>query len=387
LSTTLREVAFSEIRDLVYRSVSVFGPNDILSRVLGALKEADRYEAVVASDGSYGLITIRDLLDVDQPSKTKVNGVWRSTGSVASSSTVIDVAGRLVRNNVRALPVVEDGEVVGIISQVELVSSMDGVSELNAVPAKEFIRSPVWSLDIDERIAYARRLMLERGISHIPVVEYGRLVGVVTAETIVHSFIIPASKTTDGDRIEGKVPRFPGEVNGIMDIHPLTMGPEASALDVVRGFQERGKSACFVTDARGTILGIITPRELMRALLRFMVEKELPVYIMGLSDEDFFERAAAEEKVRRVVRRGMKFRPDITEVSIRIKGSQSKGNRTRYDLTARALSPDDQINAEAEGWDLLKVFDELCEKLGNAIGRSKPGTPGRVRSRRSRRAS
>jgi ribosome-associated translation inhibitor RaiA len=155
----------------------------------------------------------------------------------------------------------------------------------------------------------------------------------------------------------------------------------------VRGFQERGKSACFITDARGAILSIITPRELMRALLRYMVEEELPVYIMGLSDEDFFERAVAEEKVRRVARRGMRFRPDITEVSIRIKGSQTKGNRTRYDLTARALSPDDQINAEAEGWDLLKVFDELCDKLGKAIGRSKPGTPGRVRSRRSRRAS
>lgn len=387
MSTTLREVAFSEIRDLVYRSVSIFRPNDILSKVLGALKEADRYEAVVASDGSYGLITIRDLLDVDQPSKAKVDRVWRSTGSVAPSSTVIDVAGSLVRNNVRALPVVENREVVGVISQVELISSMYGVSELNAVPAKEFIRSPVWSLDIDERIAYARRLMLEKGISHIPVVEYGRLVGVVTAETIVHSFIIPTSRTTDGDRIEGKVPRFPGEVNGIMDIHPLTIGPEASALDVVRGFQEQGKSACFVTDARGTILGIITPRELMRALLRFIVEEELPVYIMGLSDEDFFERAVAVEKVRRVVKRSMRFRPDITEVSIRIKGSQTKGNRTRYDLTARAMSPDDQINAEAKGWNLLKVFDELCEKLGKAIGRSKPGTPSRVRSRRSRRAS
>jgi ribosome-associated translation inhibitor RaiA len=72
-------------------------------------------------------------------------------------------------------------------------------------------------------------------------------------------------------------------------------------------------------------------------------------------------------------------------VSIRIKSSQTRGNRTRYELTARALSPDGQINAEAGGWDLLEAFDELSDTLGKAISRSKPGTPGRIRRRRYRR--
>ena len=106
---------------------------------------------------------------------------------------------------------------------------------------------------------------------------------------------------------------------------------------------------------------------------------------MGLSDEDFFERAVAEDKVRRVVRRGRRFRPDINEVSIRIKVSQTQGLRKRYELTARALSPSGQINAKADGWDLLAVFDELCTTLEKAIGRTKTETPGRTRRRRSRR--
>ena len=385
MATSLKELAFSEIRELVHGPVSVFKPNETVSKVLGVLKETDRYEAAVASEASTGIITIRDLLDVDQPSRTKVDGVWRATGSVSPDQTVIDVVETLIRNNIRAMPVVEGGDVTGIVSQVDLIPPMCDTRELSGIPAKELIRSPVWSLDIDEKVAFARRLMLEKGISHIPVVEYGRLIGVVTAGIIVHTFIIPASRTTTGDRTEVKVTRFPGIMGGVMDSHPFAVGSDASALDVACGFRDQEKSACFMIDDQRRILGIITPRELIATLLRFRAEEELPVYIMGLSDEDFFERAAAEEKVRRVVKRGMRFRPDITEVSIRIKGQQTKGNRTRYELTARALSPKEQINAEAEGWDLLEVFDSLCDTLGKAIRKSKPETPRRTRRRRSRR--
>ncbi len=385
MTASLRELAFSEIREIFHSPVSIFGPDDTVSSVLGVLKETERYEAAVMSGRSVGLITVRDLLDVDQPSRRKVDSVWRATGSASPSDTVINVSDTLIKNNIRALPVVDGESVNGIISQDDLVSAMCEARDLSGLPVRELVRSPVLSLDINERVAYARRLMLEKGISHVPIVEYGRLVGVVTAKGIVHTFIVPASKTTLGERVEQKVPRFPGVVGGVMDAHPFSVGPEASVLDVVCGLKDQGKSACFTTDSRGRILGILTPRELLRPILRFRVEEELPVYIMGLSDEDFFERSIAEEKVRRVVTRGISFRPDITEVSVRIKRSQTKGERTRYELTARALSPDAQIHAEARGWDLLRAFDELCDTLGKAILRSKPEVKPRARRRRFRR--
>ncbi len=385
MASSLRELAFTEIREFVNRRVTVFSPDETASKVLGVLKETDRYEAVVSSDGSVGIITVRDLLGVVQPSRTKIEGIWRATSVVSPGDPVVDFVKLLVRNNIRAMPVVEEGRAVGIVSQVDLISALCDVPELSGIHARELVRSPVLNLDIDEKVSFARRLMLERGISHIPVLEYGRLVGVVTAADIVHTFIIPASRTTYGERSEVKVTRFPGIVSGVMDVHPFTVGPDASALDVVSGMKELWKSACFMTDERDKILGILTPRELLPLLLRFSVEEELPVYIMGLTDEDFFESAIAEEKVRRVVTRSRRFRPDITEVSVRIKRSQTRGIRTRYELTARALTKDGQINVKAEGWDLLQIFDELCETLGNAMGRTKPEHPGRQRRRRSRR--
>ena len=385
MTKTLRELAFWEVRGLTRRRVSVFKPDDLASKVLGELKKTGRYEAVVASEGRVGLVTVRDLLGVSQPAQTKVDGIWKITGAVSPSDRVIDLAEMMIRNNVRAMPVQDNMRVVGVISQVDLTEALCDVPELTSVPSKGLMRTPVVSLDVNEGVAFARRLMLERGFSHVPIVEDNRLVGMVTAEGIVHTFITPISKTTTGDRVGEKISRFPGPVSGVMDLHPFTVGPDASALDVACGLRDRRKSACIVTDQRRMILGILTPRELLGSLTSFRVEGELPVYIMGLSDEDFFERAVAEEKVRRVVRRSMKIHPHIQEVSIRIKRSQSRGSKTRYEVTARVLSPDEQIIAETDGWDLLEVFDKLCGTLDKALRKSKHKPERSPRRRRFRR--
>jgi chromatin segregation and condensation protein Rec8/ScpA/Scc1 (kleisin family) len=58
--------------------------------------------------------------------------------------------------------------------------------------------------------------------------------------------------------------------------------------------------------------------------------------------------------------------------------------RTRYEIKARALSAEEQFIAEADGWDLLEVFDELCSTFDRVLKRS-INKPGRTRSRRRSR--
>jgi CBS domain-containing protein/ribosome-associated translation inhibitor RaiA len=369
---------------VTHKKISVFKPDDTVSKVLGVFKESGRYEAVVKSSDTVGIITIRDLLDVDRPFSSKIAGVWRATGFMRPSNTVLDLVEFFIRNKFRAVPIQSRTGLVGISSQTDVIISMCKVLELSELPAKNLLLSPVVFVEKGENNSFARRLMLENEISHIPVLDNGRLVGEITAEMIVHTFISPTSKTTTGERVGKRTSRFPGKVVGIMDTIPFTVGKEASVKDVACGLQRYGKSACYMTGEEGAVLGIITPRELMSVFTKLKVEKELPVYIMGISDEDFFERTVAEGKVRRVIERGLLFRPDITEVSIRIKRAQTKGEKTRFELTARALSPNDQIIANVEGWDLLDTFDELTSTLGKAIRKTKYELPRKRRRRGGR---
>jgi CBS domain-containing protein/ribosome-associated translation inhibitor RaiA len=384
MAKTLEELASTGISDYVTRHMSVFDPGDTASRVLGELKETGRYEALISSGTKVGLVTVRDLLDVDQSTQTKIEGLWRTLTPIESENTFRGVAEALISDNMRAFPVVEHRKLVGIISQIEIVAAMVDVPELNAYPAKDYVKRPVATLASGEKVAQARRMMLERGISHVPIVDSGKLIGVVTAMDIVHTFVTPGSRMAIGDKTGEKLTRFPGQVNGVMDDQPLTIGPNASIHEAVKGMRDRGKSACVMVDENGILLGILTPREVL-VILKGAEPEELPVSILGLEGEGFFEKGVAEEKVRRVVARNMRIHPDINQVSIRIRRQQNSGERARYQIVARVLSPTEQFNASTEGWDLLASFDDLLEALDATLKRAKREQPKTARRRRGRK--
>jgi CBS domain-containing protein len=235
---------------------------------------------------------------------------------------------------VRALPLVDGGNLKGIISQVDLISELIQVKELGQVKIKELMNIPVISVDLKTGNDQARRLMLDNDISHLPVLKDEKLEGIVTAEMLVHTFIMPASRMNVGNRGGQMVSGFSGKVGGVMDSQPLTVGLEENALNVVKEMTQRDKSACLVVD-REKVLGILTPRALLQPIYDLRVEEELPVYIVGLSgEEDWFDAAVAENKVRRIVVRAQSMYPSIREIRVQIESQNTGGNRTRYEVRA-----------------------------------------------------
>jgi CBS domain-containing protein/ribosome-associated translation inhibitor RaiA len=371
LTKTLVELSETEVRTILHGAGGVFSPGDQVSKVLGYLKDTGRHEAVAAKGGRVGVISLRDLLGVDHPGRTKVESIWKQVGALSPGAVVIDAAAMLMEKGVRALPVVENGEVVGAVSQIDIIEALTEVSDLRNMAAKEHMQNPVITVEHGTGVAHARRMMLDKNISHIPVTREGRLVGMVTSDVIVHTFITPASKTTRGDVVGEKVTGFPGKVSDVMDPQPFTVGPDADMLRVVQGMSKSGKTACIMVDDEGVVHGIVTPREFLGLIAGLRVEDEIPVYIVGITEEDFFERAVAEDKLRRIVAKNMRIHEGITEVSVRIKKQSTQGERARYRLNARVMGPNVSFNAEHEGWGLMETFDGLCDALDNTLRRAK----------------
>lgn len=386
MTKTLVELAETEVRTILHGAGGVFSPGDQVSRVLGYLNDTGRPEAVAAKGGRVGVVSLRDLLGVDQPGRTKVESIWKQVGTLAPGAAVIDATAILMEKGVRALPVVENGKVVGAVSQIDIIEALTEVSDLRNMAAKEYMQNQVITVEHDVGVAQARRMMLDKNISHLPVTRGGRLVGMVTSDVIVHTFITPASKTTRGDVVGEKVTRFPGKVSDVMDPQPFTVGPDDDMLRVVQGMSKSGKSACIMVDDGGTVHGIVTPKEILSLIAGLGVEEEIPVYIVGITEEGFFERAIAEDKLRRIVAKNMRIHEGITEVSVRIKKQSTQGERARYRLNARVIGPNVSFNAENEGWGLMETFDGLCDALNKTLRRAKkePQKGGRRGRRHSR---
>lgn len=121
----------------------------------------------------------------------RVADVLRSKGSeVATVPPKVSVTGLLedlARYNVGALVVVDEkGTLVGIVSERDVVRRLnERGAELLSVPVSEIMTSPVVTCEPGDAIDGLAETMTERRMRHMPVLEDGRLVGIVSIGDIV----------------------------------------------------------------------------------------------------------------------------------------------------------------------------------------------------------
>jgi len=124
--------------------------------------------------------TIRDIL------KIKGTAVW----CVEPDATVFDALQRMAEKEVGALVVTEGAQVVGLISEREYARKV--VLEGRTSPTtlvKEIMISPVVYIHLDQAIEECMSLMTEKRTRHLPVIEDGELVGLISIGDIVKSII------------------------------------------------------------------------------------------------------------------------------------------------------------------------------------------------------
>lgn len=136
---------------------------------------------------------------------------------VQVDTPVREAAGILRRNRIGGLPVMDQGRVVGVVTESDIISLLTireasddlwlpSPLEIIEVPIREYINwsktkralasigdrtvravmsMPPITVEADEDIEAAAALMLQEGIARLPVMEGDRLVGIVTRADIV----------------------------------------------------------------------------------------------------------------------------------------------------------------------------------------------------------
>lgn len=102
------------------------------------------------------------------------------------TATVRDAANLLAERRIGALPIVRDGEVVGIFSERDLVYrvAQEGAAVLER-PVGEIMTAPPITTDDRTPVIHCLSLMTKRRIRHLPVVVDGALVGLVSIGDLV----------------------------------------------------------------------------------------------------------------------------------------------------------------------------------------------------------
>ena len=99
---------------------------------------------------------------------------------------VRDAVSLLAQRKIGAIPVVENDQVAGIMSERDVIYCLarDGASVLDW-PVKKIMTAPAITVDSDTTALSALSLMTSRRIRHLPVVEDKKLIGIVSIGDLV----------------------------------------------------------------------------------------------------------------------------------------------------------------------------------------------------------
>ena len=123
-----------------------------------------------------------------------VNEILRAKGKKVWTSTpgalVFDALKLMADKNVGALVVVEADRVVGIFSERDYARKviLKGKSS-RQLPVREIMSSAVMSVGLDHSIEECMALMTNQCTRHLPVLDGGRLVGLISIGDVVKAVI------------------------------------------------------------------------------------------------------------------------------------------------------------------------------------------------------
>jgi len=113
-------------------------------------------------------------------------GKGHEVATIGPDATLSEAVARLGEKRIGALPVVENDQVVGIISERDVIYCLrDRGADVLQWPVSRVMTSPAITADPTMSVMTAMAMMTQRRIRHLPVLHRGELAGIVSIGDIV----------------------------------------------------------------------------------------------------------------------------------------------------------------------------------------------------------
>jgi CBS domain-containing protein len=127
-----------------------------------------------------------------------LDGKGHAAYSVAPGSSVIDAIRSMADNHVGALLVMDNQQLVGIVSERDYARKVILLGRSSATTAvRDIMSSPVFTISPDQTVDDAMRVMTDQHIRHLPVQRNGRVIGVLSIGDLVKSVIEEQAHTIE----------------------------------------------------------------------------------------------------------------------------------------------------------------------------------------------
>ena len=122
----------------------------------------------------------------------KPKSVW----TVGPETPVLEAIQVMADKHIGALPVMRDDELVGIVSERDYARKVILLGRSSAeTPVWQIMTSDVVTVSPEDMVHRCMEIMTERRIRHLPVIEKGKLIGIISIGDLVKAVIEEQQQT------------------------------------------------------------------------------------------------------------------------------------------------------------------------------------------------
>ena len=181
--------------------------------------------------------------------------------SVPKSLRLAEVANIMLENGIGSVPIMEEGKMVGIVSKADFVTLAID-GEYDKICTKEKMTKGIISISPSERLVHARRVSIDSNVGRLPVIDVEELVGMITSKDLMRAFI-DFRKNVPEKYQKSQIKEV--LVEDIMSTNPLVVTKEDSISDVAKIMIETGYNGLPVVE-EDNVVGIITQTDILRLI-------------------------------------------------------------------------------------------------------------------------
>jgi len=365
----------SSAKDIYIKWVNTVNENDTLSRCLEFFKtEKPQVLAVIDVKGNYvGVITRRWILRSKfDPMVTKVKSLMKSAPRVFSDYGISKIARLMIESGVRQLPVFENGQLLGFVTDDVIVSAAVSQEWGKGKVSSVMTRAP-YTIDANRSVGAVINLFREQGFSHVPVMNAGNVIGIISIRDILERIFQPNERQTTGDRTGEKVETFNIPASSVMSSPIITVNANANLREAENKMQKYNVS-CLAATIEDRLVGIITKLDFLEPisqsetiLPRLTIQFSVKDTRITKDQQDFImtEFNAFTRKYQEAFQTGTLF------VYIKAHGTSNTRETPFIHCRLQFRTPKGTFVSSDESWGIEATFRTALDRMDRRLLRSK----------------
>ncbi|HEY7695332.1 MAG TPA: CBS domain-containing protein [Nitrososphaeraceae archaeon] len=348
-----------KVSEIMTRNVVSLLLDDTIGKALNIMYN-ERINQVPVTDihrNFQGMVYAKQFLSVNLSMSSKLKSYLRNTSVLNGEDSLKKGTHMIVITGNRALPVVDDSKLIGILSETDVIlkTSFDKTTVDNAM-------SNVIVINDDVPLSLALAKMRRHNVSRLPVINSeGILVGILNALEKTRLLATPEKRIPKDSWISTKIPAV-SQIKAREVMRGMKFVKKGTKLNEIKSSFNKFEEIIIVDDKRKPI-GILTPRDALEMILPR--RGNAPINIINVSDLSV--RRIIEANLVRFWNRMHGRAKEIKALDVYV----DKYKTRKYSLRARLISSKSVFSAKAVAYEPSSASKKLISILDRQIRSSK----------------